>query len=187
MTLRDSQASHFPLHRSPPFSLCPGWRYLSSGQDHNTQHWISLWQSINRNRYPYFPLPTLHSYAFLQPLSLHRWICKSCYLLLLETTSVVSVFRLSFTLPPPSPFPMSSFSLIPSFLLSLHRGIKLSAQVYKHRYPLCSTFLSALLSLPSFNNLPSSITHFHLSPPLTAFQRRQEYLSAIGQRVQPFG
>lgn len=100
---------------------------------------------------------------------------------------MVSVFRLSFTLPPPSPFPMSSFSLIPSFLLSLHRGIKLSAQVYKHRYPLCSTFLSALLSLPSFNNLPSSITHFHLSPPLTAFQRRQEYLSAIGQRVQPFG
>lgn len=44
-------------------------------------------------------------------------------------------------------FPMSSFSYYPLFLLSLNQGIMLSAEVYWHRYPLCSTFLSPLLSL----------------------------------------
>lgn len=66
-----------------------------------------------------------------------------------------------------SPITLSISSVLflsyPLFLLSLHQSIILSAEVYRHRYPFCFTFLSHLLSL-SFNNLLSSITHFYLLP-----------------------
>lgn len=87
----------------------------------------------------------------------------SCYPLLLETTDAVSIFSLSFTLPPP--LSVSNVLFLPSFSYRLHRGIILSAEVYKAQisplFPLCSSF--------TFSNLLSSITHFHLPP---FFQRR---------------
>lgn len=85
-------------------------------------------------------------------LSLSRYLfiaesAGAAILLLLETTKMVSIFSFSFTLSLSLSISNVLFLPNPPFVLSLHQGIILSAEVYTHRYPLCSTFLSALLSL----------------------------------------
>lgn len=150
MTLRDSEASHFP---SPVpiffFFLCSclldGISQLARIIIHNTG--VSLWQCINWNTYPYllYP-PSIHMLS----LSRYLFIAESAgaaILLLLETTKMVSIFSFSFTLSLSLSISNVLFLPNPPFVLSLHQGIILSAEVYTHRYPLCSTFLSALLSL----------------------------------------
>lgn len=113
---------------------------------HNTG--VALWQHISRNRYPYFPYPpTIHSLSLhlpnLQQLlsshSPHNQPHIRFQPLFHSLIALPSIFLCR-----PSPFA----------LLSLYQGIILSAQVYRHRYPLCSSFLCSALLSPCPSTIP---------------------------------
>ena len=109
-----------PSPTSPHLSLfvpvsCPadGISQLPRIIIHNSG--VGLWQSINRNRYPYF----LRHYLIIAESA------RSCYPLLLGTTDAVSIFSLSFTLPPP--LSVSNVLVLPLSPLSLIASIRVSS------------------------------------------------------------
>lgn len=116
-------------------------------------------------------LSTQHSYAFSQSLSLHRWICRRCYPPPSRDNQDGFHFQFLFhTLLSPSPFPMSSSSLIPPLS---YLSIRVSSfQPKSIRTDIPSVPPSSLLFFHSV--LQWSPEFYRSFTAVTAFQRRQK-------------
>lgn len=175
MTLRDSEASHVPSP-VPTFSCSvpSSCRVdgISAGWDHTTQQWSQCLTEHQQEE-----ISTLFLSFPIQTLSLNRYLfiakTAGAAILFFSTEPTWYPFSAYLSLCPRLlHFPMSPFSLILSFS---YLSIRVSSFQLKNigtdipSVPpsSCSSFT------PSFNNL-SSITRFHPSPPLTAFQPRQK-------------
>lgn len=102
----------------------------------------------------------------------------------LKTANMISIFSLFH-----SPITLSISSVLflsyPLFLLSLHQSIIFSAEVYRHRYPFCFTFLSHLLSLcPSIISWVLSLISISYPSDSISTETKIKSLSVIGQSMQ---